>query len=345
MITIPVIQKCSHPVRISDKTNGGYIYVGCGHCEACLASYRSKWMQRLDNEAKSSVSVLFFTLTYDNDHIPTLTYDLNTNALYSNRSHSDDVYLDDYITDSVINKYNINPSSFPQLQNDKTTENRIGYCCKSDVQKFIKRLRRRLDYDRQGLLSNVSSSDREIRYFITAEYGPTTHRPHYHGLLFLKHKHVARAIKKCYIREAWQFCDSKNMDCSDVFSNASSYVAKYVRGYSDTPDILKIPAKTEVFYLCSRRPAIGVGYFEYTSLVSKIQYHSAKYNRLFLRNGVSEVVELPIYNSATNFFFPKIYCSSSYDTEQLCNFYNGVYQFLDRESIRRKLNITSDYNT
>ena len=122
MIQVPIIQKCSHPVRISDKTNGGYIYVGCGHCEACLYSYRSKWMQRLDNEAKSSVSVLFFTLTYDNDHLPMLTYDENTNALYSNRSHSDDVYLDDYVTDSVINKYNINPSSFPQFQNDKTTD-------------------------------------------------------------------------------------------------------------------------------------------------------------------------------------------------------------------------------
>ena len=113
MIQVPIIQKCSHPVRILDKTNGGYIYVGCGRCPACVSSYRSKWIQRLDNEAKSSVSVLFFTLTYDNDNVPTLTYDPLTNALYSNRSHCDDVYLDDFISDSKLNNYNINPSSFP----------------------------------------------------------------------------------------------------------------------------------------------------------------------------------------------------------------------------------------
>ena len=299
MITIPIIQKCSHPVRIADKTNGGYIYVGCGHCEACISSYRSKWIQRLDNEAKSSVSVLFFTLTYDNKNIPALTYDSLSNTLYSNRTSADDVYLDDFTTDSAINNYNINLSSFPRLQNDNSNDFRIGYCCKADIQKFFKRLRRRVDYDSENLLTHVPTSDRAFRYFVTSEYGPKTHRPHYHGLLFFSNLDVSRSVEKCYLRQSWQFCDSKNLDISPVQTNAASYVAKYVRGYSNTPDILKVPSKTEVFFLCSRRPAIGVGYFEYNSLVSKIKHHSSKYNRLFLRDGVPELVELPIYNSAT----------------------------------------------
>ena len=117
MITVPVIQKCSHPVRIEDKTKGGYIYVPCGHCEPCLKAYRSKWMERLDCEAKASACTLFFTLTYDNDNIPKLTFDEGANALFSNRSSDDDIYLDDYIALESLENYNLHPNSYPRLQN------------------------------------------------------------------------------------------------------------------------------------------------------------------------------------------------------------------------------------
>lgn len=34
-----IIQKCTHPIRIADRSNGGYMYVPCGHCQACISSY------------------------------------------------------------------------------------------------------------------------------------------------------------------------------------------------------------------------------------------------------------------------------------------------------------------
>lgn len=328
MITVPVIQKCSHPVRIEDKTKGGYIYVPCGHCEPCLKSYRSKWMERLDAEAKSSAYVIFFTLTYDNDNVPKLTFDKGANALFSNRSADDDIYLDDYTALESLENYNLNPRTFPKLQNYASENLTIGYCCKADVQKFFKRLRRRVEYDRLDLFPDIKKEDRTFRYFVTSEYGPGTFRPHYHGLLFFNHECIGKAVEEIYLRECWKLCDPKNLDCSRVFGDASAYVSKYVRGFADSPDILKIAHKTAVFYLCSRRPAIGVPFFEYASLVSKIKCNTAKYDKLFLIEGVPTTVSLPIFSSATNFYFPKIYKSSSYDTKDLCSFYNRVFEYV-----------------
>ena len=199
MVTIPVIQKCSHPIRIVDKTKGGYLYVPCGHCEPCLKAYRSKWMERLDCEAKSSACTLFFTLTYDNDNIPKLTFDEGANALFSDRSSDDDIFLDDYTAEESLNNWCLHPNSFPKLQNYETSNITIGYCCKSDIQKFFKRLRRRVEYDRYNLISDVKKENRSFRYFITSEYGPNTFRPHYHGLMFFDHISIASAVEKAFL--------------------------------------------------------------------------------------------------------------------------------------------------
>ena len=99
-------------------------------------------MERLDAEAKSSAYVIFFTLTYDNINVPKLTFDKGANALFSNRSADDDIYLDDYIALELLENYNLHSNTFPKLQNYASQNPTIGYCCKADVQKFFKRLRR-----------------------------------------------------------------------------------------------------------------------------------------------------------------------------------------------------------
>ena len=67
------LQKCTNMVRLIDKRHGGYMYVPCGHCTNCVTNYRNNLARRLDLEKEGSVSSLFFTLTYDNEHIPTFT--------------------------------------------------------------------------------------------------------------------------------------------------------------------------------------------------------------------------------------------------------------------------------
>lgn len=334
MIDNLLIQRCSNPVSIRDVVNGGFMYVSCGKCEACRSSYKSMWMQRLDAECKSAAVTLFFTLTYYNDCVPALEYDSIDNVLRSNRTPEHDIYLDyPYTKDNELKFYDV--STFPKIQNDNVNTFRIAYACKSDIQKFFKRLRRRVQYDKKALLENVPSVSRSFRYFVTSEYGPETLRPHFHGLMFFDNVDVANSVKNCYFGEAWQFCDPKNMDISKVVSSASGYVAKYVNCDTCLPDILQIPGKTKSFYLCSRKPAIGVNMFDYNSMVFKIEHNSTKYDRLVFDNNVPISITVPIFRSAVSYYFPKIYNAYGYDYEQLCNFYRSAYQYCSSEMIKR----------
>ena len=64
---------------------------------------------------------------------------------------------------------------------------------KRDIQTFLKRLRKKFP----------SSG---IRYYLTAEYGPKTHRPHYHAIIFnLPFTEASNQIKLTDILiETWQ---------------------------------------------------------------------------------------------------------------------------------------------
>lgn len=112
--------ECFNPVEVRGR------FVPCGKCLACQYNKRSDWFVRLKEEYKVNKGYcLFFTLTYDEDNVPT---------------------------------FKGVPCVYPR-----------------DVTLFLKRLRSSLD--RLNVFHN-------LRYFITEEYGPTTFRPHYHGILF-----------------------------------------------------------------------------------------------------------------------------------------------------------------
>lgn len=81
--------------------------------------------------------------------------------------------------------------------------------CKSDVQKFMKRLRYAT-----GDLRN----DMRVKYYLAGEYGPQTWRPHYHAIIF---NASVKAINEC-----WQ------LGHVDIGQNATpatmAYCAKYI---------------------------------------------------------------------------------------------------------------------
>lgn len=62
--------KCLEPVRI--RHGEDFIYVPCGHCEACAYNKQADWATRLEFEAKSypKQSVLFVGLSYNDEHLP-----------------------------------------------------------------------------------------------------------------------------------------------------------------------------------------------------------------------------------------------------------------------------------
>lgn len=87
---------------------------------------------------------------------------------------------------------------------------------KPDVQKFLKRLRKKLP------------SQSNLRYYFASEYGPTTFRPHYHAVLFnLPFKTLRKNTE--LISSSWSI-NKKPMgfvQVEEVNENRIAYVAGY----------------------------------------------------------------------------------------------------------------------
>lgn len=134
---------CYHPISIVDKHSGKVRSVPCGKCIGCLQDYQNSWKIRLSDELKNAgYQGVFFTLTYD----PKCAVD----------------------TGNVDEFCKFSPFAV------KHDQHRVLTVWKDDVQKWIKRCRRRMEYC-LGFSVN-------FKYFITSEYGPLTLRPHYHGI-------------------------------------------------------------------------------------------------------------------------------------------------------------------
>lgn len=117
---------------------------------------------------------------------------------------------------------------------------------KRDIQLFLKRLRQEF-------------KGSKIRYFVVSEYGPTTFRPHYHGLFFgiprLDNRDMVNMVRLSQkIAEIW---NNGHVKVDSVTHGRIAYCTKYMSCVTDLPDYLPKP-----FRLMSRRPGIGLSYME-----------------------------------------------------------------------------------
>lgn len=221
-------------------------YVPCGKCAACKERRKSEWLLRNCLEFISSNGAVFFTLTYDDEHV----------------------------------KYGL-------------LENGIRYAkvCKRDIQLFLKRLRKSLGY--------------KIRYFLISEYGPTTLRPHYHGIIY--NINLSDIDK---IAESWQ---NGFVRVDPVTHGRIAYCASYCFDDLDLP-----PGYEKNFMLCSRRPAIGS--LEYLSGDFLKHLRSRSDHRFPLSNvgGETFFYRMPKYFKDRIFSaFERI--ATSFDSYERCN--------------------------
>lgn len=63
-----VLMPCTSPIIV--ENNGRKYAVACGKCECCLHKKATIWRTRLRQEMKDNKFCLFFTLTFDNEHVP-----------------------------------------------------------------------------------------------------------------------------------------------------------------------------------------------------------------------------------------------------------------------------------
>lgn len=112
---------------------------------------------------------------------------------------------------------------------------------KEEAQKWLKRLRKRLPYP--------------VRYFLCAEYGDKTLRPHYHAVIFGLHWDDVPAVQ-----ESW----SQGFTLTaPLLRQHANYVARYtVKKMGNTQPYVDQESGVSLapeFALMSRRPGLGAG--------------------------------------------------------------------------------------
>ena len=141
-------------------------FVPCGKCEECRKVVKNSWAFRLRAELedciKNKFNTMFFTLTYKDEKLPRLGFDC---------------FSDDYKQILYSLQTNKNPTQGDIDELKKIYKVAALPCfSREHIEKFIHSLREWLWRD-YGIKS--------VSYFVAAEFGSHTRRPHYHGLLSL----------------------------------------------------------------------------------------------------------------------------------------------------------------
>ncbi len=190
------------------------VQVGCGQCIGCRLDYSRKWAVRMMLERMYHPRSYFITLTYDEDNLPTVPYP-------------------DPDTGEI--------KDMPTL-------------VKTDIQKFLKRLRKHFDFP--------------MRYYLCGEYGSKSARPHYHLILFmdgdfplgdlvyLQHEREYNYYVSGTLQKLWPFGHNIVGECT---FQSCAYVSRYVtkKRNKDNADVYEQYGIEPEFVTMSRRPGIA----------------------------------------------------------------------------------------
>lgn len=232
---------CLHPNKIVNPYTQESLVVPCGKCEACRMSKSSRMALQCELEAATSNLVLFGTLTYAEEFIPTFTVEFSEECTslgnFVWKSHFIDEDTGEEIEQFPYEDYQaLYASCLDKLsakQGYYRSSLRYRYLRKTDAQLFLKRLR----FHFHKLFPNE-----KIRYYLCGEYGPLHFRPHFHFLLYLrfndptKRQEILSAVRES-VYKAWRF---GRIDLQVSRGACSHYVASYVSNFSTLPEIFKL---------------------------------------------------------------------------------------------------------
>lgn len=220
---------CLNPVPITRELCGRKYtqYVPCGKCNECVKNKQNEYVVRSIEEAAKRGKVWFFTLTYNNDTVP-VTFDLDGEIVEENPDTGEVFYADS----AKIN-----------------TLNRL------DITGWKKRVRTKLNKRRK----KNGQSPLDFGYMICGEYGPKTHRPHYHGLFIGMDKEDVLEFQKDweihYGFTNFKYIPNIPVDGVNQVETVSKYCAKYICKMRDLEDENVVNGKVQ-----KPRKQVSVGY-------------------------------------------------------------------------------------
>lgn len=346
------------------------MFVPCGKCDACRANYQKMWASRLEAEMKHSKFNLFITLTYDNEYLPRVSYDVDEDgiclgnsvrfglramkkyksllqkSLFAKRKTTKEKYarlcdefantFDDtsYVDGNRysvavpphwVSHYKYNPRTgekdIPVFDKSQT----FAVCSKKDIQDFISNLRTRCSRE-----LGIDKKSFSLRYFICAEYGPDTFRPHYHGTLHTDSFAVAQWLQKDGVFKSWSK-QTRNVDVCQLINDkggCSAYVSKYVTCDTNLPSSLRL-STTRTFHLQSKSPCIGSQCLDLDTLSYQLDKGTLLYSYSFTDKNSRELVTImrsyPVQSWQR--YFPNFCKGSEFSDEVFFDVVKRVYDF------------------
>lgn len=322
-----VVMPCKKPLHVQlkqpkliDGQNMYSVPVACGKCTYCKKQRITGWSFRLEQENKVSNNSFFVTLTYNSEHIPYCKIDKD--AKIRSKGELYNKYSQEEILDNI--------TPVPTLN-------------KSDVQKFIKRLRiieeskynnkykevngeqvPIKDVFKRKLNNESYDITKKIRYYAAGEYGTKNRRPHVHIILFNIYDTES-------IDEAWQMGE---IDVKPTHENSMSYTLKYLE--KDTVHykyIFALKLQPE-FSLSSK--GLGKDYIDYDTK----KYHINNYdnNVITLNNGVKgklpRYIHKKLYNQTKK--IDRHHVDITEEQQKIDKYLTGLYKHIKKESDKKK---------
>lgn len=327
---------CVNQYWIRNKYTNKDILVKCGTCKACQqekANYRTSRIRR-EIRTYPNFQYFFVTLHYENRFVPfvkvsdpIITVDNSYNITDDTTfrfSHYVKVYRQSTVSyfynrhtkrrRKIIRNsdtgYNIDMLSVPSSTCDFSGCNKpvkhavngaVAICYSKDVQNFLKRLRINLKryYNYNG----------NIRYFQTSEYGPSSHRPHFHLLLELEtNRQILPSFDqlKRTVATSWSFCNIYQFKRSfERAYNPAKYISQYINCGSSIPEILKTrsfrPKSSHSLYY-----GMDFDRYSFDYLREKIFKRDMVENFTIYVKGQPVRYDMRIPKYITNYFFPYI---------------------------------------
>lgn len=212
------IPTCSNPRIIVNKYTNERVLVGCGECAGCLTKKASSRSLLCTMEEKSHKYCYFITLTYAQEFVPKMQIYFRKHGIefygISSRCPEYGKKLIDYVGDKKLLFEQMRKANFP-------FKGCLPYICKTDGQKFLKRLRYYLS----------KYTNEKIRYYIVAEYGPQTFRPHWHVLVYFSSPETLNVFRDC-LNLSWRYGDIK---CEMSRGDSGNYCAGYLNSIVSLP--------------------------------------------------------------------------------------------------------------
>lgn len=338
---------CQYPKYVY-TSSGKRILVKCGSCPLCLTAKSAKYTQLCELEEYKSKYCVFVTLTYRDEDIPKCVFD--TAYMHYNYFDGDDNFssvvcpirslcsrdenynefigeqwfdvdkplspqiLDAYKRTCPRSKYNYHKFIGSCITTDDGVSC-FGYLLRSDVTNFLKRVRSKCSY----------YHDEKIRFYLCAEYGPKTYRPHFHVLFYFNSPEVFANLYS-YCVSSWKYGDC---DYSLSRHKCGSYVSSYVNSAADLPSRYK--GRTLLKTFSSHSNFLGSSFF--CTLAPYLLDYTSKVYQSFTQRIFGKERVFPVTLSYYTAVLPRLPYSCSYTRREISELLNSVDYLFKKTSL------------